>query len=66
MSALSCSRSMKMKDSFSRIHTKKRRRERVMKRRKLTRKGSKRLFKKTAVKVHKKNLAMPMRGGIRM
>lgn len=37
-----------------------------MKRRKLTRKGSKRLFKKTAVKVHKKNLAMPMRGGIRM
>lgn len=38
-----------------------------MKRRKLTRRGSKRLFKKTAVKVHKKNLlSRPMRGGIRM
>ena len=37
-----------------------------MKRRKLTRRGSKRLFKKTAVKTHRKNMAMPMRGGIRM
>lgn len=38
----------------------------MMKRRKVTRRGSKRLFKKTAVKTHKKNLAAPMRGGIRM
>lgn len=37
-----------------------------MKRRKLSRKGSRRLFKKTAIKTHKKNLAKPMRGGIRM
>lgn len=38
-----------------------------MMRKKLSRKGSKRLFKKTAVKVHKKNLiTKPMRGGIRM
>lgn len=37
-----------------------------MKRKKLSRSGSKRLFKKTAVKTHKKNLSRPMRGGIRM
>lgn len=28
--------------------------------------GSKRLFSKTAVKVHKKNLVKPMRGGERL
>lgn len=38
-----------------------------MKRKKLTKRGSKRLFSKTAVKVQKKNLAAnPMRGGIRL
>lgn len=38
-----------------------------MMRKKLSRKGSKRLFTKTAKKVHKKNvLSKPMRGGIRM
>ena len=37
-----------------------------MKRRKMTRKGSKRLFKATALKTHKRNLANPQRGGIRM
>lgn len=37
-----------------------------MKRRKLSRKGSKRLFKATALKVHKRNLTRPMRGGERM
>lgn len=38
----------------------------MMKKRRLTRRGSKRLFKATAVKVNKKNVARPMRGGIRM
>lgn len=34
---------------------------------KISKKGSKRLFKATAVKVHKANLAPPMsRGGIRL
>lgn len=37
-----------------------------MKRRKLSRRGSKRLFRKTAVKVHKSNLIKPLRGGERM
>lgn len=39
-----------------------------MKRHKLSRKGSRRLFSKTAMKVHKKNLPRggPMRGGIRL
>lgn len=38
-----------------------------MKRHKLTRKGSKRLFSKTAIKTHIKNIkAQPMRGGIRL
>lgn len=37
-----------------------------MKRRKMTRKGSRRLFKKTAMKTHKVNYARPMRGGIRL
>lgn len=37
-----------------------------MKRRRLSRRGSKRLFKKTAMKVHRKNMTSPMRGGIRM
>lgn len=38
-----------------------------MKRRKLTRKGSKRLFKTTALKTHKKNVSpRPMRGGYRI
>lgn len=36
------------------------------KRRKMTRRGSKRLFRKTAVKTHKMNSARPMRGGIRL
>lgn len=38
----------------------------MRKRRKLSRKGSKRLFKATAMKTHKRNLARPERGGIRM
>lgn len=37
-----------------------------MKRRKMTRKGSKKLFRKTAMKMHKVNTARPMRGGIRL
>lgn len=37
-----------------------------MKRRKMTRRGSKRLFKATATKVHKRNIARPERGGIRL
>lgn len=37
-----------------------------MKRRRMTRKGSKRLFTRTAMKTHKKNLPSPSRGGIRM
>lgn len=36
------------------------------KRRKMTRRGSKRLFRKTALKTHKANVARPMRGGIRL
>lgn len=36
-------------------------------RKKLSKSGSKRLFKKTASRTHKKNLrATPMRGGIRL
>lgn len=39
----------------------------MRKRKKLSRKGSKRLFRKTASKTHKKNLrGRPMRGGIRL
>lgn len=38
----------------------------MRKRKKLSRRGSKRLFKATASKVHKRNLARPERGGIRM
>ena len=38
-----------------------------MKRKKLTKAGSKRLFKKTALKTDKRNLStQPMRGGIRL
>lgn len=37
-----------------------------MKRRKMSRKGSKRLFSATAMKVKRKNLAVPMRGGYRI
>lgn len=38
-----------------------------MKRKRVTRRGSKRLFKATGVKTHKLNLARaPMRGGIRL
>ena len=38
-----------------------------MKRKKLTMKGSKRLFRVTAQKTHKKNLQMePQRGGFRL
>lgn len=33
---------------------------------KLSRKGSRRLFSKTAVKVNKKNFVKPMRGGERL
>ena len=36
------------------------------KRRRMTRRGSKKLFKATAVKTHKANAARPMRGGIRL
>jgi len=35
-------------------------------RKRLSRRGSKRLFRKTAVKVHKKNITRPLRGGIRL
>lgn len=38
----------------------------MKRRRRMTRKGSKRLFKKTALKTHKVNSARPMRGGIRL
>lgn len=39
----------------------------MKKRRKLTRKRSKKLFKKTAGRTHRKNLsASPMRGGYRL
>lgn len=38
----------------------------MSKRHRLSKRGSKRLFKKTAVKVHKSNLIRPMRGGERM
>lgn len=38
----------------------------MRKRKKLSRRGSKRLFKATANKVHKRNLARPERGGIRL
>lgn len=38
-----------------------------MKRKKLTKRGSKKLFKVTAMKTHKKNLAPePQRGGYRL
>lgn len=37
-----------------------------MKRRKVSRRGSKRLFTRTAAMVHKKNVVHPMRGGIRL
>lgn len=38
-----------------------------MKRKIITRKGSRRLFKKTALKTNKRNVAPePMRGGIRL
>lgn len=38
----------------------------MKKRRHMTRRGSKRLFKATAQKMHKKNLVNPARGGLRM
>ena len=38
----------------------------MKKRHKISRKGSRKLFTKTARKVHKKNSYMPMRGGIRI
>lgn len=39
----------------------------MSRRKKLTRRGSKRLFRVTGLKTHKKNLiAAPMRGGIRL
>lgn len=38
-----------------------------MKRRRVSRRGSKKLFRATGLKTHKKNLiAAPMRGGIRL
>jgi len=41
--------------------------KRFKSRKKMTRKGSKKLFSRTAKKVHGKNLtASPMRGGIRL
>lgn len=38
----------------------------MKKRRHMSRRGSKRLFKATALKTHKRNLSNPQRGGIRM
>lgn len=38
----------------------------MRKRKRLTKKGSKRLFKKTAMKVAHKNMIRGMRGGIRL
>lgn len=38
----------------------------MRKRGKMSRRGSKRLFKATALKTHKANLPRPSRGGIRM
>ena len=38
----------------------------MARRHKVSRRGSKRLFRKTAVKTHVKNAATPMRGGIRL
>ncbi|UPW40859.1 DNA binding protein [Sigmofec virus UA08Rod_6451] len=35
-------------------------------RKKLSKRGSKRLFRATATKVHRKNVRRPMRGGIRL
>lgn len=35
-------------------------------RHKVSRRGSKRLFRKTSLKMHKKNLVRPNRGGLRM
>lgn len=37
-----------------------------MRRRRLSRRGSKRLFRATSRKVHKKNVGRPMRGGHRL
>lgn len=37
-----------------------------MKRRKLSKRVSKKIFKKGALRVHKKNSVRPMRGGFRM
>lgn len=37
-----------------------------MRRRKMSRRGSKRLFAATAAKVNKRNFATPMRGGERL
>lgn len=38
----------------------------MKRRRKLSRRGSKRLFTKTAAMTHKKNVVTSMRGGIRL
>lgn len=38
----------------------------MRKRRKMSRRGSRKLFKATANKMHKRNLARPERGGIRL
>lgn len=35
-------------------------------RHRLSRRGSRKLFSKTAAKTHKKNITRPMRGGIRL
>lgn len=35
-------------------------------RKKLTRRGSRKLFRKTAIKTHRKNIVKPMRGGERL
>lgn len=37
----------------------------MARRNKMTKKSSKKLFKRTASKIHKKNALRPMRGGIR-
>ena len=38
----------------------------MRKRKRVSRRGSKRLFRVTAAKTHKRNLVMPNRGGLRM
>lgn len=43
-----------------------RKEENMRKRKRLTKRGSKRLFRKTAIKTHRLNMIRPMRGGERL